>query len=244
MTAGIPIRKNEEARPVHVGIIMDGNGRWAESRHLQRIEGHRQGFERVKDVVKGSIELGIQYLTLFGFSSENWSRPEGEVRFLMSQLRFFLRNEINALNENGVRLRVIGDRLSLDNDIVNLIEQAQEITKNNNVLNLVVALSYGSRQEIAAAARSIAKRVLSGQLDPNSIDELTFAGYLETTEIPDPDLVIRTSGEQRISNFLLWQSAYTELLFTETKWPDFSVEDLEEAIKEYSRRERRYGSTN
>ena len=244
MTAGIPIRKNEEARPVHVGIIMDGNGRWAESRHLQRIEGHRQGFERVKDVVRGSIELGIQYLTLFGFSSENWSRPEGEVRFLMSQLRFFLRNEINALNENGVRLRVIGDRLSLDNDIVNLIEQAQEITKNNNVLNLVVALSYGSRQEIAAAARSIAKRVLSGQLDPNSIDELTFAGYLETTEIPDPDLVIRTSGEQRISNFLLWQSAYTELLFTETKWPDFSVEDLEEAIKEYSRRERRYGSTN
>ena len=166
------------------------------------------------------------------------------MRFLMSQLRFFLRNEINALNENGVRLRVIGDRLSLDNDIVNLIEQAQEITKNNNVLNLVVALSYGSRQEIAAAARSIAKRVLSGQLDPNSIDELTFAGYLETTEIPDPDLVIRTSGEQRISNFLLWQSAYTELLFTETKWPDFSVEDLEEAIKEYSRRERRYGSTN
>ena len=244
MTSGMPIRKIEETRPVHVGIIMDGNGRWAEARDLQRIEGHRQGFERVKDVVRGSIELGIQYLTLYGFSSENWSRPEGEVRFLMSQLRFFLRNEINALNENGVRLRVIGDRLSLDNDIVNLIEQAQEITKNNNVLNLVVALSYGSRQEIAAAARSIAKRVLSGQLDPNSIDELTFAGYLETTEIPDPDLVIRTSGEQRISNFLLWQSAYTELLFTETKWPDFSVEDLEEAIKEYSRRERRYGSTN
>ena len=244
MTAAIPIRKSEEARPVHVGIIMDGNGRWAESRHLQRIEGHRQGFERVKDIVRGSIELGIQYLTLFGFSSENWSRPEGEVRFLMSQLRFFLRNEINALNENGVRLRVIGDRLSLDNDIVNLIEQAQEITKNNNVLNLVVALSYGSRQEIAAAARSIAKRVWSGQLDPNSIDELTFAAYLETTGIPDPDLVIRTGGEQRLSNFLLWQSAYTELVFTETKWPDFSVEDLEEAIKEYSRRERRYGSTN
>ena len=244
MTSGMPIRRIEETRPVHVGIIMDGNGRWAEARDLQRIEGHRQGFERVKDVVRGSIELGIQYLTLYGFSSENWSRPEGEVRFLMGQLRFFLRNEINALNENGVRLRVIGDRLSLDNDIVNLIEQAQEITKNNNVLNLVVALSYGSRQEIAAAARSIAKRVLSGQLDPNSIDELTFAGYLETTEIPDPDLVIRTSGEQRISNFLLWQSAYTELLFTETKWPDFSVEDLEEAIKEYSRRERRYGSTN
>ena len=244
MTSGMPIRKIEENRPVHVGIIMDGNGRWAEARDLQRIEGHRQGFERVKDVVRGSIELGIQYLTLYGFSSENWSRPEREVGFLMGQLRFFLRNEIDALNKNGVRLRVIGYRPSLDTEIVNLIEKAEELTKNNNVLNLVVALSYGSRQEIASAAKSIAKRVLSGQLDPISIDEFTFAEYLETAGIPDPDLVIRTSGEQRISNFLLWQSAYAELLFTETKWPDFSVEDLEEAIKEYSRRERRYGSTN
>jgi len=244
MTSGMPIRRIEETRPVHVGIIMDGNGRWAEARDLQRIEGHRQGFERVKDVVRGSIELGIQYLTLYGFSSENWSRPKGEVGFLMGQLRYFLHNEIEALNENGVRLRVIGCRLSLDTDIVNLIERAEEVTKNNNVLNLVVALSYGSRQEIASAARSIAKRVLSGQLDPASIDEFTFAQCLETAGIPDPDLVIRTSGEQRISNFLLWQSAYAELVFTETKWPDFSVEDLEEAIKEFSRRERRYGSTN
>ena len=140
---------------------MDGNGRWAEARDLQRIEGHRQGFERVKDVVRGSIELGIQYLTLYGFSSENWSRPEREVGFLMGQLRFFLRNEIDALNKNGVRLRVIGYRLSLDNEIVNLIEEAEEVTKHNDILNLVVALSYGSRQEIAAAARSIAQRAVS-----------------------------------------------------------------------------------
>ncbi len=244
MTSGIPICKNEQTLPVHIGIIMDGNGRWAESRDLERIEGHRQGFERVKDVILGSIELGIEYLTLYGFSSENWSRPKGEVGFLMGQLRFFLRNEIKTFNENGVRLRVIGYRLSLEREIVNLIEKAEEVTKNNNVLNLVVALSYGSRQEIAAAAKNIAQRVLSGELDPDSINELTFAEYLETAGIPDPDLVIRTSGEQRISNFLLWQSAYAELVFTKTKWPDFSIEDLEEAIKEYSRRERRYGSTN
>ncbi|MBD20779.1 MAG: di-trans,poly-cis-decaprenylcistransferase [Rhodospirillaceae bacterium] len=238
-----PVPKKLESIPVHVGIIMDGNGRWAEARNLQRIEGHRKGIETVKEIVKGSIELEIRYLTLYGFSTENWKRPSGEISFLMGQLRFFLRNEIKTLNEHGVRIKFIGYRGSLENDIVDLLQEAEEETKNNNVLHLVVALSYGARQEIAAAARRIATKVLSWHLDAEAINEDTFADYLETFDIPDPDLIIRTSGEQRISNFLLWQSAYAELVFIDTLWPDFSIENLKDALNEFNRRERRYGST-
>jgi len=231
------------AVPVHVAIIMDGNGRWATARGLPRTVGHQQGAEAVRRTVKGAAELGIQYLTLYGFSSENWKRPAAEIDDLMGLLRVYLRNEIADLDRNGVRLRVIGDRNRLSPDIVRLIESAEERTSGNTGLNLTVALSYGGRAEITQAARRIAEAVLAGEFRPEDIDEAVFARYLLTEGIPDPDLLIRTSGEQRISNFLLWQTAYTELLFLDRLWPDFGKEDLENAIREFCRRERRYGAS-
>ena len=229
--------------PVHVGIIMDGNGRWAKSRGLPRIAGHRQGAESVRRAVKASVDLGVRYLTLYGFSNENWKRPEAEVSALMGLLRLYLRQEIEELHRTGVRIRFIGQRQRLAADIVSLIEDAESLTAENTNLTLVVALSYGARQEITEAARAIAAKVKSGELDLAAIDEDVLAAHLETVDIPDPDLVIRTSGEQRVSNFLLWQLAYAELVFTDTHWPDFSRSDLEEAINEFHRRERRYGAT-
>lgn len=229
--------------PVHVGIIMDGNGRWAQSRGLPRIAGHRQGAESVRRAVKASVDLGVRYLTLYGFSNENWKRPEAEVSALMGLLRLYLRQEIEELHQMGVRIRFIGQRQRLAPDIVSLIEDAESRTVENTNLTLVVALSYGARQEITEAARAIAAKVKSGDLDLTAIDEDVLAAHLETVNIPDPDLVIRTSGEQRVSNFLLWQLAYAELVFTDTHWPDFSRSDLEEAINEFHRRERRYGAT-
>jgi undecaprenyl diphosphate synthase len=199
--------------------------------------------ETVREVVKGSIALGVEYLTLYGFSIENWKRPAAEISSLMGLLRLYLRQEIKELDQQGVRMLFIGHRSLLPDDIVALIEEAEEQTKGNTILNLVVALSYGARQEITAAAQSVARQVAAGELDVSDIDESVFTEHLETAGMPDPDLVIRTSGEQRISNFLLWQVAYAELVFVDTLWPDFSRDDLREAINEYYRRERRYGAT-
>jgi undecaprenyl diphosphate synthase len=229
------------APPVHVAIIMDGNGRWARARGLPRVIGHKRGAESVRTSVKACNELGVSYLTLFGFSSENWSRPESEVKDLMALLRLHLKGEMAELHQNGVRFRAIGDRSRLGDGIVALIESAESLTRSNTGLNLTVALSYGGRDEITAAARRLARQVAEGRIDPDAIDQQAFAGQLETAGIPDPDLIIRTSGEKRISNFLLWQSAYSEFVFVDTLWPDFGRQDLETAILEYQRRERRYG---
>ena len=229
--------------PAHVAIIMDGNGRWAKARALPRIAGHRRGADAVRRTVEAAIEIGISYLTLYGFSSENWKRPAGEVDDLMGLLRHYLRAEIAELHRNGVRVRIIGDRTRLANDIITLIDNAETLTRGNGRLNLAVALSYGGRAEISAAAREIAKDVQAGRLDPDAIDENLFSPYLLTADMPDPDLVIRTSGEQRLSNFLLWQTAYSELVFTSTLWPDFGKADLERAVGDYHGRERRYGAT-
>lgn len=229
--------------PAHVAIIMDGNGRWAKARGLPRIAGHRRGAEAVRRTVVAAAELGIQYLTLFGFSSENWKRPSDEISDLMGLLRHYLRGEIAELHRNNVRVRIIGDRARLAADIVTLIDNAEQLTARNTGLNLIVALSYGGRAEIVQAARRIAEAVAAGRLMPEQLDENRFAEYLLTMGIPDPDLLIRTSGEQRISNFLLWQSAYAELVFTETLWPDFAKIDLEMAVRDFHGRERRYGAS-
>jgi undecaprenyl diphosphate synthase len=229
--------------PVHVAIIMDGNGRWAKARGLPRIAGHQRGAEAVRRVVSGAAELGIGYLTLYGFSSENWKRPPAEVDDLMQLLRLYLEREIATLHDNGIRLRIIGERDRFSASIIALIDKAERLTAANRRLNLTMALSYGGRAEIAAAARRIAFDVAAGRLAPDAVDETLFARHLATADIPDPDLVIRTSGEKRISNFLLWQSAYAELVFMDKLWPDFTREDLEQAIREYQARERRYGST-
>ncbi len=231
-----------ELAPLHVAVIMDGNGRWARARGLPRTAGHHRGAEAVKRTVRDSIDLGVGYLTLFGFSSENWKRPLAEIGDLMGLLRSYLSREIAELHKQGVRFRVIGERERLDDDIVALIEQAERTTEGNTILNLTIALSYGGRAEVANAARALAKDVAAGRLCPESIDEATLAGRLETTGIPDPDLLIRTSGEKRISNFMLWQCAYTEFVFVDTYWPDFSRPDLEAAIDEFGQRERRFGA--
>lgn len=230
--------------PTHVAIIMDGNGRWARARGLPRVAGHRRGAESVRRAITAAAELGIRYLTLFGFSSENWKRPMAEVDDLMGLLRHYLRGEIAELHKNGVRLRVIGDRTKLAPDIVTLIDNAETMTRDNRGLTLIVALSYGSRAELASAARAIAQSVREGRLSVDAIDEALVERFLTTAGIPDPDLLIRTSGEKRLSNFLLWQSAYTELVFLDTLWPDFTKQDLEDAIREFQRRERRYGASS
>ena len=238
MSAAAPPR----SVPRHIAIIMDGNGRWAKARGLPRIAGHRRGAEAARRAVIAAAELGVPYLTLFGFSSENWKRPSSEIQDLMGLLRHYLRGEIAELHRNGVRLKVIGDLGTLDPDIISLIEHAETMTRDNNRINLTIALSYGGRAEIVTAVRAIARQVLSGNLAADVVDEEFFARHLFTAELPDPDLVIRSSGEQRISNFLLWQSAYSELVFTNTLWPDFSKSDLQQAIDEFCARERRYGA--
>ncbi|MBV9016621.1 MAG: isoprenyl transferase [Alphaproteobacteria bacterium] len=229
--------------PRHIAIIMDGNGRWAQSRGLPRIAGHRRGAEAVRRTLAAAVDLGIPYLTLFGFSSENWKRPLDEVDDLMGLLRHYLRGEIAELHRNGVRLRVIGELGRLSPDIITLIENAEGLTRDNRAINLTIALSYGGRAEIAAATRTIAAKAKSGSLPIEAIGEELIASHLLTVDLPDPDLLIRTSGEQRISNFLLWQCAYAELVFTKTLWPDFGHADLEQAIADYCGRERRYGAS-
>lgn len=237
----LPAHKSHGAPPVHVAIIMDGNGRWAKLRGLPRTAGHRRGVEAVRETVRAATDLGIAYLTLYGFSSENWNRPPTEVSDLMGLLRFYLRGEIAELHRQGVRVRSIGDRARLAPDIVRLIEEAEERTRGNNRLNLTIALSYGGRDEILGAFRQIAADAAAGRLKPEEIDEAAIRNRLHTNDLPDPDLVIRTSGEKRISNFLLWQSAYAEMVFDDCLWPDFGRENLQRAVEEFQRRERRYG---
>ncbi len=228
--------------PRHVAIIMDGNGRWAQRRGLPRTAGHRRGAEAVRRTVEAAVELGIDHLTLFGFSSENWKRPPSEVTDLMGLLRRYLQSEIAELHKNDIRLSVIGDRERLPGDIVRLIEEAERRTAGNARLHLTIALSYGGRQDILNVTRSLAEEVASGRISAEDIDETVFGERLSTSDTPDPDVIIRTSGEQRISNFLLWQSAYSELVFVDQLWPDFTGEDLKAALQEFGRRERRYGA--
>ncbi|MCG8544774.1 MAG: isoprenyl transferase [Alphaproteobacteria bacterium] len=229
--------------PVHVAIIMDGNGRWAKQRNLPRTAGHKQGAEAVRRAVRAAPSLGISYLTLFGFSSENWNRPESEIGDLMALLRLYLRSETAELHKNNVRILIIGDRGRLPKDIVQLIEQAESTTKGNTGLTAILALSYGGRQDITQAARTLARAAAAGEIDPESINEDLLAGHLATHGIPDPDLLIRTSGEQRISNFMIWQLAYTEFVFQEILWPDFDEQWLASALEEFRRRDRRYGAS-
>lgn len=228
--------------PRHVAVIMDGNGRWAQARGMFRTAGHRSGMEAVRRIVKAARTLRLPYLTIFGFSAENWGRPVEEVEELMLLLRLYLRSEIAELHRNGVRLRVIGERARLAPDIVSLIEHAEALTVGNSTLNFTVALSYGGRQDMIHAARRLAQKAVAGEIRPDDIDLPSVSENLWTADLPDPDLVIRTSGEKRISNFLLWQAAYAELVFLDTLWPDFSQADLEQAIGEYRRRDRRYGA--
>ena len=225
----------------HIAIIMDGNGRWAADRGLPRAEGHRQGVESVRRTVEAALALGITHLTLFSFSSENWARPKEEISDLFGLLRRFIRRDLADLHKNGVKIRVIGTRTGLEADILRLIDDAIELTKNNTALNLTIAFNYGARDEIARAARRIAEAAAEGSLAPSEVTEERFGSYLDTANLPDPDLLIRTSGELRLSNFLLWQLAYAEFVFVDTYWPDFSREQLEAAIAEYQRRSRRFG---
>jgi undecaprenyl diphosphate synthase len=227
--------------PRHVAIIMDGNGRWASARGLPRGEGHRRGVEALRKTVRAAGEMGISYLTIFSFSAENWTRPASEIRDLMGLLRRFIRNDLAELHQNRVKVRVIGERGDLDPDIRRLLEEAEELTKDNDKLTLVVAFNYGARQEIARAAAKLAARVKAGEIDPSAVTADAIGQNLDAPDLPDPDLIIRTSGEQRLSNFLLWQSAYSELVFVPTYWPDFDRAALEGAIAEYHRRERRFG---
>ena len=230
--------------PAHVAIIMDGNGRWAKSRGLPRIFGHRRGAEVARQVLRRADELGVSYLTLYSFSSENWRRPPPEVEDLMGLLRVYLRSEVADLHRTGVRVRMIGDRTRMPGDIIDLVEHAEELTAANTGITMVLALSYGSRDELAKAVRQIAREAADGGIRPDEIDEDTIAQRLYTRDIPDPDLVIRTGREKRLSNFLLWQAAYAELIFTDVLWPDFTARDLEDAIGEFHKRERRFGATS
>jgi undecaprenyl diphosphate synthase len=229
------------AGPRHVAIIMDGNGRWAASRGLPRLEGHRRGVEALRRTVRAAIELGIAFLTIYSFSSENWRRPAQEVGDLFGLLRLFVRRDLADLHARGVRVRFIGSKEGLPPDIAGLLEEAEKRTCANDKLTLVVAFNYGARQEILAAARALARAALAGGLDLDGVDEQGFEAFLDTAGIPDPDLLIRTSGEQRLSNFLLWQSAYAELVFMPVLWPDFDRSALEAAIKEFRSRDRRFG---
>jgi undecaprenyl diphosphate synthase len=237
-------RAHEErtaAVPRHVGLIMDGNGRWAAQRGLPRFEGHRRGVEALRRAVRAAADLGVGWLTVYSFSSENWSRPRQEVSYLLGLLERFVRNDLAELHAAGVRVRIIGEREGLAPDLLALLDDAERLTRANAKMQLVVAFNYGARQEIVAAARRLAARVAQGAIGLDDIDLESFAGALDTADIPDPDLIIRTSGEQRLSNFLLWQAAYAEFVFLPLHWPDFDRAALEEAFRQYGARERRFG---
>lgn len=234
----------EHPPPRHVAIIMDGNGRWAKARLLPRAMGHRAGVAAVRATVRATADIGVEYLTLYGFSSENWKRPKTEVNDLMGLLRMYIREDLEELHRNNVQIRVIGAKTQLEGDIIALIEEAQARTRNNTKLKLVIAFNYGGQDEIVEAARRIAEDVAAGKRQPSEIDRDVFASYLATSGIPDPELIIRTSGEQRLSNFLIWQTAYSEFVFTDTLWPDFKKEHLIAAIREYQGRDRRFGGVS
>lgn len=227
--------------PNHVAIIMDGNGRWANVRGLPRSMGHRKGVEAVREAVRAAVDAGVGYLTLFAFSSENWSRPESEISDLMGLLKAFIRRDLATLHNENVRIRIIGDRSNLRSDILPLLLEAEERTRGNTAITLVIAFNYGSRDEIARAVRSIAGDVAAGILHPADVTPERISARLDTADIPDPDLIIRTSGEERLSNFLLWQAAYSELMFIPDFWPDFSRATFFDALENYAGRERRFG---
>ena len=227
--------------PRHVAIIMDGNGRWAETRSLPRTSGHKQGVEAVRRTVRACIELGIPYLTLYSFSSENWSRPAEEVKFLFNLLRRFIHQDVAELHAVGVRVVVVGNRANLSEDLVALIEESEALTADNTRMTLVVAFNYGGRDEIVRGVRRIAEKAAGGQLAPDDVSEELLSGHIDTAGIPDPEMIVRTSGEKRLSNFLLWQSAYAELVFIDEHWPDFNRELLTRAIEMFRGRNRRFG---
>lgn len=227
--------------PAHVAIIMDGNGRWAKQRGLPRLAGHKAGVDALRKTVRTADELGIQWLTVYAFSSENWSRPQAEVSDLLGLLKIFIRRDLAELHKNGVRVLIIGERDGLQPDIRKLLDEAEALTAANTALNLVIAFNYGARDEIVRATRKIAEEAAKGALDPAAVDADLFARHLDTADMPDPDLVIRTSGELRLSNFLLWQAAYSELVFLECYWPDFNREHFADAIRSFGARDRRFG---
>lgn len=227
--------------PTHVAIIMDGNGRWANERNLPRAIGHRMGVEAVRRAVKASIELGIEYLTLYSFSTENWTRPQGEISDLMGLMKRFIRRDLADLHQSGVRILVIGERTGVDSELITMIDDAVRVTAANTKLTLVIAFNYGSRSEIANAAQRLAYKVATGQICSSKITAELLGQEINPLNIPDPDLLIRTSGEERLSNFLLWQCAYTEFVFLEEYWPDFDINLLRSAITRFQRRERRFG---
>ncbi len=243
MHEGLVDRIDKERLPHHIAIIMDGNGRWAEEKGQERLYGHFHGVESVRNIVEGSAELGIQYLTLYAFSTENWDRPQQEVEGLMALLVDTIRKEVPILNKNNIRLHVIGDMNMLPQFAHDELNEALEMTSHNTGLNLIMALSYSSRWELVNAVKNIGIDVKAGKIDPETITQDTLQQYLTTSQFPDPELMIRTSGEYRISNFLLYQLAYAELYFTNTRWPDFRKENLYEAILDFQGRERRFGKT-
>lgn len=228
-------------KPAHIAIIMDGNGRWAKARGLPRVAGHRAGVEALRRTVRAAGDMGIEWLTVYAFSSENWSRPKAEVSDLMGLLKRFIRRDLAEIHQAGVRVRIIGERESLSPDIRALLEEAETLTAANRAMNLVIAFNYGARDEIARAARLLAEAAVAGTLDPAEITPESFGQFLDTKLIPDPDLIIRTSGELRLSNFLLWQAAYSELVFMPCYWPDFGPAELSEAVESFMSRERRFG---
>ena len=228
--------------PQHVAIIMDGNGRWAQARGKPRLFGHHAGARRVQEIVEACPDLGVKYLTIFAFSTENWKRTQSEVSGLMKLFKRYLMSETKDLVEAGVRVRFIGDRMKLENTLVDLMDELELLTADNDLVHLTVALNYGGRDEVARATKRLAREVAAGRIDPEAVDAETLARFLDTYVLPDPDLVIRTSGEARISNFLLWQSAYSEYEFIDTLWPDFTAEEFARVMAGFSKRERRYGA--
>lgn len=234
--------KVHRAGPRHIAIIMDGNGRWAQARGRPRLFGHHAGAKRVKEIVRACEPLGVDYLTIFGFSTENWKRTQSEVAGLMSLFRQYIRREARGLREEGVRVRFIGDRVKLDEKLVALMDELELMTADNTGVNLTIALNYGGRDEVARATKRLAKDVADGLLKPEDVNEETLPKYLDTYVLPDPDLVIRTSGEARISNFLLWQSAYAEYEFIDTLWPDFTKDEFAKLVHAYAKRDRRFGA--
>lgn len=231
-----------EAGPKHVAVIMDGNGRWAQQRNRPRLFGHQAGAHRLRELVKGCPDMGVRYLTVFAFSTENWKRTQAEVAGLMTLFKRYIRNETKALIASGVRVRFIGDRIKLEDSLVAMMDELELVTADNDTLHLTIALNYGGRDEVARATKRLARDVKAGKLDPEAVDDETLARYLDTYVLPDPDLVIRTSGEARISNFLLWQSAYAEYEFVDTLWPDFTTEHFAKCLQKFADRDRRFGA--
>ncbi|WP_428525888.1 isoprenyl transferase [Roseibium sp.] len=236
-----PVPAEPSHVPNHVAFIMDGNGRWASSRGLPRTEGHRQGLEALRKIIRHAAERGIGVVTIYSFSTENWSRPEPEVRFLMGLLRRFVQRDLSELHRENIRIRIIGERDNLDAGILKLLLDAEELTRNNTGMELVVAFNYGARQELTAAVQKLCEKVARGEIEPSAIAETHISAELDTAGLPDPDLIVRTSGELRLSNFLLWQAAYTEFYFSDLMWPDFDEAALDQALECFGNRDRRYG---